>query len=781
MSRISMYKGLTSEEVLVRLKTYGPNKVPERKENIVLILIFLKKFTGLTPYTIEIAALISFILGKYVDFAIMVSLLLVNSVIGIFHEYRAGKAVEMLKSKLKVAVKALRDGRWIDVIAEDIVPDDIVKISMGDIVPADGVIMEGSVVVDESALTGESIPVEKNVNDTLYAGTTVVRGEALVKITATGVRTRFGRTVELVQIAKPRLLIEKITNSITKWLLFMDSFFIILVLVKLILVGLSVLDILPFTLTLLLASIPIALPAMTTITLALGSVELAKNGIIARRLEAVEAASMMNIICLDKTGTITENRIAVSKVIPLSSEYNEKDIVLYAALVSEEVTKDPIDNAIRQKAREMSIDVGIAKILEFKPFMPETKRSEAIIQLGNRKIRIMKGAPQALLQLASNSDKESIERVVKALGDEGFRPLAVALETQQSDVKIIGLLGLYDKPRKDSQHFIKIMKDLGVNPKMITGDNIHVAKAIARKVGIGDKAVSLREISKDQLDRIVEDIDVFAEVTPEDKYKIVEALQRKGHVVGMTGDGVNDAPALKKAELGIAVSGATDVAKSAASVVLLSPGLKVIVDIISLGRTAYRKIVVWAMNKIVKTFSIVYFVALSTLILGLPILTPTHMILMLFLYDFLTLSISVDVVKPSKKPEKWNIRKLTIISTILGIVKLVELFTALYIAKLVNLPYPQMQSFIFYILLLTGLLNILNFRETGPFWSSRPGKYVLLAITVDGAIATILIWKGIIIPALPLNIIALALTYIVATFLVTDAAKIAVFKAFNYT
>ncbi|MEM4671872.1 MAG: HAD-IC family P-type ATPase, partial [Desulfurococcaceae archaeon] len=567
----------------MRLKTYGPNKVPERKENIVLI--FLKKFTGLTPYTIEIAALISFILGKYVDFAIMVSLLLVNSVIGIFHEYRAGKAVEMLKSKLKVAVKALRDGRWIDVIAEDIVPDDIVKISMGDIVPADGVIMEGSVVVDESALTGESIPVEKNVNDTVYAGTTVVRGEALVKITATGVRTRFGRTVELVQIAKPRLLIEKITNSITKWLLFMDSFFIILVLVKLILVGLSVLDILPFTLTLLLASIPIALPAMTTITLALGSVELAKNGIIARRLEAVEAASMMNIICLDKTGTITENRIAVSKVIPLSSEYNEKDIVLYAALVSEEVTKDPIDNAIRQKAREMSIDVGIAKILEFKPFMPETKRSEAIIQLGNRKIRIMKGAPQALLQLASNSDKESIERVVKALGDEGFRPLAVALETQQSDVKIIGLLGLYDKPRKDSQHFIKIMKDLGVNPKMITGDNIHVAKAIARKVGIGDKAVSLREISKDQLDRIVEDIDVFAEVTPEDKYKIVEALQRKGHVVGMTGDGVNDAPALKKAELGIAVSGATDVAKSAASVVLLSPGLKVIVDIISLGRT----------------------------------------------------------------------------------------------------------------------------------------------------------------------------------------------------
>ncbi|MEM2352259.1 MAG: HAD-IC family P-type ATPase, partial [Thermoproteota archaeon] len=340
---MSKYRGLTSGEVVERLKVHGPNKVPEKRESA--IAAFLKKLTGLTPYTIEVAAAISFVLGKYVDFAIMVSLLLVNAVIGVVHGHRASRAIEMLKSKLKVTVKALRDGGWIDVAAENIVPDDIVKLSMGDIVPADGVIMEGSITVDESALTGESIPIEKSVNDNVYAGTTIVRGEAIIRIVATGVRTRFGKTVELIQIAKPRLLIEEITNSITKWLLLVDSFFIVLVVAKLILAGLNILELLPFTLTLLLASIPIALPAMTTITLALGSVELAKSGIVVRRLEAIEAASMMDVICLDKTGTITENRIVVDRVISLGGGYGEEDVLLYAALASEEITKDPIDNA----------------------------------------------------------------------------------------------------------------------------------------------------------------------------------------------------------------------------------------------------------------------------------------------------------------------------------------------------------------------------------------------------------------------------------------------------
>ncbi|MEM0025432.1 MAG: plasma-membrane proton-efflux P-type ATPase [Zestosphaera sp.] len=776
---MSRYVGLTSRDVAERLKVYGLNKVPEKKESI--IAVFLKKFTGLTPYTIEVAAAISFILGKYIDFTIMVSLLLVNAVVGVIHGYRASKAIEVLRSKLKVTVKALRDGKWVNVAAEYIVPDDVVKVSMGDVVPADGVILEGSVTVDESALTGESMPVGKGVNDNIYAGTAVVRGEAIIKIVATGVKTRFGKTVELVQIAKPRLLIEEITNSITKWLLLVDSLFIILVVVKLILAGLNILELLPFALTLLLASIPIALPAMTTITLALGSVELAKNGVIVRRLEAVEAASMMDIICLDKTGTITENRIVVDKVIPLDSRYSEEDVVLYAVLASEEVTKDPIDNAIREKAKEMNIDVSVANILEFKPFTPETKRSEALVQIHERRMRVIKGAPQALLQIATNSNIENLEKTVIELGREGLRPLAIAVETQQNSVEIIGLLGLYDRPREDSKQFIDVIRSLGVTPKMITGDNIHIAKAIANKVNIGEKAVSVREVPKEQLASNIEETEVFAEVVPEDKYYIVETLQKRGHIVGMTGDGVNDTPALKKADLGIAVSGATDVAKSVASVVLTSPGLREITDIIRLGRMTYRKIVVWTINKIVKTFSIVYFVAISTLLLGLPVLTPTHMILMLFLYDFVTLSISIDVLRPSKRPEKWNIRKLTAISTLLGVVKLVELFIALFIANLINLPYPQLQSFMFYVLLISGLLNIVNFRETKTFWSSKPSKYVLLTIVVDSIVATILVWKGIIIPPLYPHVIALALTYTtIVTLLVTDIAKIVVYKLFGH-
>ncbi|MEM4021281.1 MAG: plasma-membrane proton-efflux P-type ATPase [Nitrososphaerota archaeon] len=775
---MSEYRGLTSEEVAERLEIYGPNLVPEKRENI--ITSFLKKFTGLTPCTIEVAAAISFILGKYVDFTIMVLLLLVNAIIGVIHGYRAGKAVEMLKSRLKVTVKALRDGKWVDIAAEQIVPDDVVKLSMGDIVPADGVILDGSITVDESALTGESIPVEKGVNDDVYAGTTVVRGEAVIKIVATGVRTRFGKTIELVQIARPRLLIEEITNGITKWLLLADSFFIILVVAKLILTGLGISDLLPLALTLLLASIPIALPAMATITLALGSVELAKSGIIIRRLEAIEAASMMDVICLDKTGTITENRIIVERVIPLDNRYSEKDILRYAALASEEITKDPIDNAIRRKAEEIGAITDAVEVLEFKPFTPETKRSEALVRVHGRELRIVKGAPQALLQIAANSDKEGIEEIIRDLGEEGLRPLAVAIEDQRNVIKIIGLLGLYDRPREDSKQFIDVMKKLGVVPKMVTGDNVHVARAVASRIGIGEKAISLRGISKEHLAEVVEDVEVFAEVVPEDKHGIVEALQRRGHVVGMTGDGVNDAPALKKADLGIAVSGATDVAKSAASAVLTSPGLREIADIIRLGRTTYRKIVVWTINKIVKTFSIVYFVAASTLLLGIPILTPTHMILMLFLYDFVTLSISIDVLRPSERPERWNMRKLVAISTMLGVVKLTELFAALYIAKLINLSYPQLQSFMFHILLLSGLLNILNFREAGMFWNSRPSNYMLLAITIDGIVATTLVWRGIIIPALPLYAIALAFIYVIAvTLLVTDVAKIAVYRLFG--
>ncbi|WP_042667843.1 plasma-membrane proton-efflux P-type ATPase [Desulfurococcus amylolyticus] len=775
---MSSLRGLTKADVEERIRKYGLNVVPEKKES--LLKLFLKKFTGLTPYTIEAAAVISFVLGRYVDFAVMVALLLVNAVIGIIHEHRAEKAVELLKSKLRVVVRALRDGEWTDVPAEYIVPDDIVKLKLGDVVPADGELVTGHLIVDESALTGESFPVDKNPGDKVYAGSTVLRGEGVVRVSATGASTRYGKTVELVQVSKPRLIIEEITASITKGLLAADIFFILLVAVKLIMSRTSFLDLLPFTLTLLIASIPIALPAMTTITLALGSVELAKAGVIVRRLEAIEAGSMMDVICLDKTGTITENRITVREVVPLSSEYSEREVLLYALLASEEDSKDPIDRAVIEAAKQKGVSKQGVEVLEFKPFSPETKRTEAIARVNGVEVRAVKGAPQVLAEMDKDLDKSRYEALIKEMSSKGERPLAVGVE-KSGVFKVVGLIGLYDKPRDDSPLFIKEIKEMGVKPIMITGDNVYVAKTISGVVGIGGRVVTLKGVPREEIPSLVEDIDAFAEVIPEEKHDIVVALQKKEHVVGMTGDGVNDAPALKRADLGVAVSNATDIAKLSASVVLTKPGLRNIVDIIKLGRMVYRRIVVWSLNKVVKTFQIVYFVAISTLFLGLPVLTPTHMILMLFLYDFVTLSISTDRLKPSRKPERWNIRKLVTVSVVLGFIKILELFLALYIAlDYLALPLDQTRTFVFYVLLLSGLFNILNFRETNWFWSSKPSLPVALSIVGDIIVGTILVYQGRVIPAIPLHAISVGFLYSVAvTLMLTDAAKIMVFRFFG--
>jgi len=776
--KVSSLRGLTKSEVEERIRKYGLNVVPERKES--LLKLFARKFTGLTPYTIEVAAIISFFLGRYVDFAVMVALLLVNAVIGLVHEQRAEKAVELLKSRLRVIVRVLRDGSWEEVPAEYIVPDDIVKLKLGDVVPADGELIQGHLIVDESALTGESLPVDKNPGDKVFAGSSVLRGEAVVKVTATGLSTRYGKTVELVQVSKPRLIIEEITSSITKGLLVADIFFIALVAVKLVLSRTSILDLLPFTLTLLIASIPIALPAMTTITLALGSLELAKAGVIVRRLEAIEAGSMMDVICLDKTGTITENKISVKEVIPLTGDYSEKDILLYALLASEEDAKDPIDRAVIEKASEEGVSKAGVELVEFKPFSPETKRTEALVKIGGAPVRAVKGAPQVLAEMDGSLDKQRYEDIVREIGERGERPLAVGVE-KGGVFRVIGLLGLYDKPREDSPSFINDIKEMGVKPIMITGDNYYVARSIARMVGIEGKVISLKGMPKEEIRSLIDSVGVFAETVPEEKHDILVALQEKGHVVGMTGDGVNDAPALKRADLGVAVSNATDIAKLSASVVLTRPGLRNIVDIIHLGRRVYRRIVVWSLNKIVKTFQIVYFVAISTLFLGLPVLSPTHMILMLFLYDFVTLSISTDNLRPSKKPERWNLWKLVEISVVLGLIKIVELFAALYIAlDYLALPFDQVRTFVFYVLLLSGLFNILNFRETNWFWASRPSLPVALSISVDTIVGSILVYGGWIIPSIPLSAILLGFIYSVSvTLLLTDVAKLFVFRVFG--
>jgi H+-transporting ATPase len=763
--------GLSKTEITELLNRYGPNEIIEKKENP--LFDFLKRFTGLTAYVIEASLVISAFLKNYVDAGVMFALLLLNAVLGFTQEFRASKTINALKKRLTINVKVLRDGIWQEVSSKEIVPNDIIKVSMGDIVPADSEILEGNILVDQSTLTGESVAQEKGANDKIFLGSLVTRGNATCKVTATGSKTYFGKTAELIEKAHPKLIIEEITMSVTKGLLVVDAIFITAVLLKFALSGTPLKETLPIILTLLIASIPVALPAMTVLALSLGSLELASKGILVRKLDGIENSSMMDVLCLDKTGTITENKIRIRDVISVDSSYSESDVLELALLASDPVTKDPIDSAVVEFGNGKV--KGNFKLIKFYPFDPDTKLAKADASQNSDSFVVMKGAPQIIIAMSSNY-KEKIGRIIEDFYQEGKRSLAIAIE-RGGKVTLLGLLTFFDFPRSDSKDFISQIKSMGISVKMATGDNTLIAKSVAKSVGIGETVLSIHEWNNN-IKIAPEDIDAFAEVVPEDKFNIVNLYQSRAHVVGMTGDGANDAPALKKADLGIAVSNSLEIAKQSAKIILTRPGLSNIVDLINTGRQIYRRIVLWIINKVVKTFQIVFFVSIATLILGKPIITPVAMILMLFLYDFVTMSIATDNVSASNKPEKWDLRKLVTLSLIFGSLKILELFLAMYLAfKYLNLPFNQMQTLMFYLLLVSGLLNILNFREERFFFSSKPSNTLMLAIVIDIVVATAIVSLGIFITKILFVhvLIALAYTFIV-TLLFTDLIKILVYR-----
>lgn len=763
-------KGLTQEEVKRLLKEFGPNEIIEKRENIVLT--FIKKFTGLTSYIIEITIIVSFILKNYFDAIFMLMLLIFNAVQSFRNEFKATKIVESLKEKIPIKVKVLRDGVWSEILSRDIVPEDIIKINIGDIVPADSEIIEGYILVDESMLTGESIPKEKGAKDKIFSGSSVVKGKAICKVLLTGNRTYFGKTIELIEKGRSKLIIEEITLSLTKYLLFIDSIFIFILLVHLILSKAPISQVLPTILTLLIASIPVALPSMMVFALSLGSIELSKNGVLIRKLDGIENSAMMDILCVDKTGTITENKIKISDLIILDNNYSEDDLLELAYLCSDKVTNDPIDSSIVEYSKEKV--KNRYELIQYFPFDPEKKYSKAIVSLDGKKIEIFKGAPQILLNDVSN-DKEKIEKLVQDFAKDGKRSLALSIKDDDRN-KIIGLFTFFDFPRKDSKDFIEKIKNMGISIKMITGDNFYIAKSIAKIVGVGENVVNIRDL-KDDMD--IEKIDVYSEVLPEDKFNIVKIYQSKSHIVGMTGDGANDAPSLKKADLGIAVSNSLNIAKESSKIILTKPGLINIVDLIIIGRKIYKRIVLWIINKIVKTFQIVFFIVIASLIYKKPIITPTQMILILLLYDFVTMSIATDNVIPNKKPERWNLKKLISISISFGLIKIIELFFALYLGyKYLKLPYEQIQSFIFYILVVSGLFNILNFREERFFFSSKPSKTLILSIILDIFLSSIFVLFGIFLTKLSFFHLLVALLYsFLVTLFLTDIFKIFIYKS----
>ncbi|MGO8806988.1 MAG: plasma-membrane proton-efflux P-type ATPase [Candidatus Bathyarchaeia archaeon] len=742
-------KGLNSSEAQEKQKVYGRNEVEEKQAS--RLMAFARKFWGLAAWMLEVAIVLSFVLGKYLDVYIIAALLLVNAVLGFIQEQQATRAVKALKQKLHLQTRVLRDGVWQTIDVAEIVPSDVIRVRSGDYVPADFRIIDCEATVDQSAITGESLPIEKKMGDLVYSGSLIKKGETTGVITATGTHTVYGKTTQLVQLAKPKLHMEGVISNLMKWLLVMVVSLLIVAAAVSWARGLNLLDLLSLALVLLVAAIPVALPTMFTITMALGSYELARNGVLVTRLSASEDAALMDVLCVDKTGTITENKLTVTDVAEIGN-YSKDDALIFGALASQVANQDPIDLAFFVSVEQRKIMLEDYRQKKFTPFDPSTRRTEAIVEKQGQTFKVTKGAVSAVSEVCelTKEQQNDIETKTGAFANKGYRVIAVAAGKEGATMQFVGLVALYDKPRPESAKLIVKLRSLGIAVKMLTGDSQPIAKQIAQEVGLGDKITRMADVEKNAENavvaaEIVDQTDGFAEIYPEGKYRIVKGLQAENHVVGMTGDGINDAPALKQAEVGIAVSNATDVAKGSASVVLTQEGLSNVVNLIQTGRMIYQRILTWIFNKIVKTFQVILFVIVAFLLTGLFVVGAFQVVLLLFLVDFVTISLSTDNVTPSEKPETWNIRPLVKGATVLGVATVVESLGLLYIGlHYLNLSNTAvLNTFSFDMLLFSGLFTIFVVRERSNFWKSRPSRPLLTAIVADIIISSLISIVGI--------------------------------------
>lgn len=772
----SSINGLSEEEARKRLDIYGPNAVEEKKENA--FLEFLKRFWGPMPWLLEIAIFLSLAIGHTIEATIIAVLLVMNAVIGFMHQESSKKVLETLKSRLAPKAKVLRDGSLKIKDAKLLVPGDVIVVELGDIVPADCKIIEGEASVDQSVLTGESLPVDVASGGILFSGSIMKRGRAKCLVVNTGKNTYFGRTAELVKIARPKSHQQEVLFAVTKYSMYVGFAVMIIASIFAYVTGLKngLISILTFDVAILMGCVPVALPAVMTIMQAAGARELAQEGVLVTRLDAVEDAASVDILCLDKTGTITTGILEVTEIIPFGS-LSDKDVVELALYASAEDTEDPIDRAVLRKAKELGVEKK-GKQISFTPFDPLIKRTEGVAELNGKRVKVVKGAPQIVKGLCVEVP-DKLEQNLQNLAERGLRTLLVAYGEEDKKLVVAGILGISDPPRPDSPELIKKLKDLYVKPKMLTGDSFPIAKEISDKVGIGDLGYSLPQIKEDheKFKEAIEKADFIAEVYPEDKYIIVKSLQEKGHVVGMTGDGVNDAPALKQAELGIAVSNATDVAKSSAGIVLLAPGLKGIVEAIMLSREVYQRALTWIINKVTKVIQFTFLLVLGLMWLRYDVLTLMGMALLIFANDFATMSLSTDNAEPSLSPNKWNIKNVMLSSSVIGIALLAEALLSIYIGlRFFAFSEKEMQTFILLVMVFTSQFRVLIVRERRWFWSSRPGRELIFSV-IGVIVAFILLgtFGGIIAP-IPITAVFFSLGYSAAFTLGIDPLKVLVFR-----
>jgi H+-transporting ATPase len=777
--------GLSDSEVKKRLEIFGYNEIAEKRKN--LFREFLLRYWGPMPWLLELAMGLSFVLRHYFEGIIIFVLLTVNAIIGHVHSRGSQKAMELLKKKLAIKAKVLRNGKWIMKDAKEIVPGDIISVGLGNIVPADAKIIGGELSVDESALTGESLPVDAHQSDILYSSSIVRQGEVRCIVVNTGANTYFGKTAELVKIAKPKSHQEEVMMAIVRYMMYLGIAASILVSIYALLMNMSILLILTFAAIFLMGAVPVALPAVLTIVQAVGAMELAKKGALVTRLDSIEDAASIDVLCLDKTGTITQNRLTVTDCIPFPG-YTKEDVVKMASLASKEEGMDIIDLAVIEYAKNTGIDLNAYRQLSYTPFNPSIKRTEAIFESGGKQFRAVKGAAQIVISMCRGLDKEDREKANKTIDEfslKGYRTIAVAGSEgdDMDNLKLAGLLFLSDPPRPDAKEMIEKAGRLGIKPMMLTGDNIAIAKEIAGQVGIGTKIIRLADIeglSEDEQLRIVGGSNGIAEIYPEDKYRIVKLLQSRGHMVGMTGDGVNDAPALKQAEMGIAVSNATDVAKASASVVLTEPGISVIIDAVTISRQTYQRMLSWVINKVTKVMEFVGLLTVSFLWLHEIMLSLLGMSLLVFSNDFVTMSLATDRVKHTSNPNQWNVKNITYASLIPGMMLVVEGLIVIFIGmNYFHLGWERLRTLVMLNLIFNSQFRVLIVRERRHFWSSLPGRELLILSTATIIGFGLLGIYGVFVPSLTLHQVLTVLGFSALFTLGIDFPKYYLFRRFG--
>ncbi len=779
-------QGLTQDEAAARLTKDGANEIKEKKVNP--LLKFLKYFWGPIPWMIEIAVILSGVVKHWPDFFIILLLLVSNAVVGFWEERSAGNAIAALKAKLATKTRVKRDGKWVTPPARDLVTGDVIQLKQGDIVPADARLLDGDPMsVDQSALTGESLPATRNPGDAVFSGSIVRRGQSTALVYATGTNTYFGKTAQLVEKALTVSHFQKAVLKIGNYLIILALSLVAVIIGFAIYRGDPILTTLEFALVLTVAAIPVAMPTVLSVTMAVGARLLAKKQAVVSRLVAIEELAGVDVLCADKTGTLTEDELTLGDPFCVDS-IPAAQVILDAALASRADNDDTIDLAVLKGLKDQAV-LRSYEVVHFTPFDPVHKRTEASIKDKDGKpFKVTKGAPQVILALSANAGqvKAAVQKAVDEFAARGFRSLGVARAEADGKWQLVGILPLFDPPRPEAKATIATAVAMGVKVKMVTGDALAIAKETAKTLGMGTNILDAgslddtKQAESTAVATLIEKADGFAQVFPENKYDIIDALQKRGHIVGMTGDGVNDAPALKKADCGIAVSTATDAARAAAAIVLMTPGLSVIIDAIKESRKIFQRMNSYAIYRITETLRVLLFMTLAILVFNFYPVTAVMIVIIALLNDGAILSIAYDHVNYSNQPEAWDMRRVLGIATVLGVIGTVAIFGLFYLSlEVFHLDRAHTQTMMYLKMSVAGHLTIFLTRTRGPFWSIRPARTLLIAVFGTQAIATLIAVYGVFMEPLGWGYAGIVWGYALAWFLVNDRVKLLAYRIFD--